>query len=131
MDRISQNEVFFMVTNIEEDVIIESNQIFYFTRIDNVFDFLKYGVYLREITLPTNNTNFELYVENDKLSANMVNFDVKHKLSDPETFDYLVKKGADIKSHLVNILLWASSHGFLNIIKYVHTYGTDLRTKND
>ncbi|AKI80497.1 putative ankyrin repeat protein [Acanthamoeba polyphaga mimivirus] len=120
-----------MVTNIEEDVIIESNQIFYFTRIDNVFDFLKYGVYLREITLPTNNTNFELYVENDKLSANMVNFDVKHKLSDPETFDYLVKKGADIKSHLVNILLWASSHGFLNIIKYVHTYGTDLRTKND
>ncbi|AAV51020.1 putative ankyrin repeat protein [Acanthamoeba castellanii mimivirus] len=131
MDCFSQNEVFFMVTNTDEDIIIESSQKFFFTRIDNVFDFLKYGIYLREITLPTNNTNFKLYTENGKLSANIINFDVKHKLSDPETFDYLVEKGANIKPHLVNILFWASNHGFLNIIKYVHKYGIDLRTNND
>ena len=46
----------------------------YFTNSKNIFKFLDYGIYLREIILPTDNPDFRMIKdkEGDKWRANMI-----------------------------------------------------------
>ena len=44
----------------------------YFTDVVNIFEFLDYGVYLREVSLPTDNADFRVVKDKTKWRANMI-----------------------------------------------------------
>ena len=69
-----------------------------FTNAKNIFKFLDYGIYLREIILPIDNPDFRMVLDpsGDKWRANMVIFGARYDLSNMNTFKYLVENGADI-----------------------------------
>ena len=90
----------------------------YFTTIEHIFKFLDYGCYLREITLPKDC----LWVKDpagDKFRADKIILGKRYNLSDPLTFQLLVKKGADIHAGNNCALKWASSNGHLDLVKYL------------
>ena len=72
----------------------------YFTNVENIFKFLNYGIYLREIILPLENPDFRMIKDprGDKWRANMIILEKRHDLSNVATFQYLMEKGADVHS---------------------------------
>ena len=105
---------------------------FYFTDAANIFKFLNYGVYLREITLPTANPNFRMVKDNqDKWRANMIILGKRHELSNIDVFKYLIKNGADIHTDNDYALRWSVVHGHLDIVKYLLENGANIHADND
>lgn len=74
---------------------------FYFTDITNIFKFLDCGIYLREVTLPTENSNFKMIKDksDDKWIANMFILGKCHNLFTIETFKYSIENRADIHAN--------------------------------
>jgi hypothetical protein len=69
----------------------------YFTDIKNIFKFLSFGVYLREVYLPTNDPKLRVILDKsrDKWRANMIILGPKYDLLDVDTFRYLISLGPD------------------------------------
>ena len=106
---------------------------FYFTDVNNIFKFLDFGIYLREITLPFNDPDFKVVkdLEGDKWRTNKIIFGKRYNLDDVETFKYLISMGANIKADNDYAVKWASKKGHLEVIKYLVSLGADIRADND
>jgi len=99
----------------------------YFTDIEHIFEFLSYGVYLWEITLPTNDTSFKIIKDrHNKWRANKIIFGKRYNLDDVETFKYLDSQGADIHYYSEFIMEWALRNGYSEIAKYLISIGVDI-----
>ncbi len=59
---------------------------FYFTDVENIFKFLDYGIYLRKVSLPLNDTNLKLVKINDRWRSNMFFLNERYDLKDITTF---------------------------------------------
>ena len=104
----------------------------YFTDIQHIFEFLNYGVHLREVSLPTDDKDFEMVVdEKNKYRANKIILGKRLDLSDAETFKYLVKNGVDIKAGDNFAVRWASIYGHLDVVKYLVENGADIKADNN
>ena len=64
----------------------------YFTDAANIFEFLDYGIYLREITLPISDQNFCMVKDKNKWRANMIILGERYELSNVNTFKLLIEK---------------------------------------
>nr|AEX62281.1 putative ankyrin repeat protein [Moumouvirus Monve] len=97
----------------------------YFTEPKNIYKFLDYGVYLREIYLPTDNPEFKMIKdpEGDKYGANMIILGKRRDLRDPETWKCMISMGVDIYAKKY-ILKWACENEYSEIIKYLVENGT-------
>ena len=100
----------------------------YFLDIENIFDFLDYGVYVgvyvREVTLPIDNPEFKMIRDENKYRANMIILGQRYKLDNAETIKMLIERGA--KSDMNNLLKWAVSVRKLEIVKYAVESGADV-----
>src|SRR5260221_13200643 len=67
----------------------------YFTDIVNIFKFLAYGCFLREITL-SSKSQWVRDPDGDKFRADMIILGTRYELANPETFKMLIEKGANI-----------------------------------
>ena len=103
----------------------------YFTDIDNILEFLHYGVYLREITLPLNDPDFKIVKDNNKWRANKIILGKRYNLWEKETFEYLVSIGADIHIDNDSPLSWASGNGHLDVVKYFVSIGANIHAYNN
>ena len=105
----------------------------YFTNIVNIFKFLNYGIYLREVTLPTSNTEFKMIKDksDDKWRANMITLGKRYDLFNVETFKYLIKKGADIHADNDFALGWCAKNNYLDLVKLLVEYGANINADND
>lgn len=99
----------------------------YFTNVKNIFKFLDYGCYVREVKLPIDNPNFKMVkVGSIKWRANMIILGNKYNLNDHNTFDMLIKNGAQF---INNALEYASINGYIEIIKLlVVKYGVKINS---
>src|SRR5581483_2207316 len=69
----------------------------YFTDINNICNFLGYGVYLREVILPTEDQDFKIVKDGDnQWRANKIIFGKRRDLWTVDTFAYLIDNGLDI-----------------------------------
>ena len=92
----------------------------YFTNAENIFKFLDYGIYLREIILPTENPDFRMIKDkDDKWRANMIVLGKRYDLSNVETFQYLVEKGANIHACSDFALKWSKLKGHTEVYKFL------------
>ena len=99
----------------------------YFTDAKNIFEFLNYGIYLREITLPVENPDFEMVVDENKYRANMIILGKRYELANVETIKMLIEAGANRDC----ALRYIAEKGHLEVVKYLIEKGADVHTKND
>ena len=71
----------------------------YFTDAEHIFEFLAYGIYLREISLPFDDKDLK-YVKDkeNKWRANKIILGKRYDLCDMKTFKYLISEGANIEA---------------------------------
>lgn len=94
---------------------------FYFTDINNILEFLSLGIYLRLITLPTDDSEFKMVADSDdKWRANKIILGKRFNLSDPKTFEYLETLGANIAVYAYDIFEHAYQNEFFDIIIYLY-----------
>ena len=105
----------------------------YFSDAANIFKFLGYGIYLREVILPTDNPNFKMVKDpkGDKWRANMIILGKRYDLSMTDTFKYLVELGANIYAENNLALRLSAAQGDLEIVKYLVENGADIHANND
>ena len=105
----------------------------YFTDAANIFKFLNYGIYLREVMLVTDNPNFKMVKDKigDKWRANMIILDKRYDLFNVDTFKYLVEKGADVRVNDDCALVFSARYGHLDVIKYLVEKGADVHADNN
>uniref|UniRef100_A0A6G6AE34 Ankyrin repeat-containing protein n=1 Tax=Borely moumouvirus TaxID=2712067 RepID=A0A6G6AE34_9VIRU len=105
----------------------------YFSDSDNICKFLDYGIYLREVILPTNNPDFQMIKdpEGDKYGANMIILGKRRYLRDIDTWEYLISVGINIHADYDYPLRWASENGHLEVVKYLIEKGADIHADND
>ncbi|BCS83584.1 putative repeat protein [Cotonvirus japonicus] len=103
----------------------------YFTKSKYILRFLYFGVYLREIHLPTDNPDFKMIKDSsgDKYGANMIILGTKRELKNPETFKYLESIGVNIFECQYYILDWVVKNNCNIIRKYINQYLTNDKLK--
>jgi len=104
----------------------------YFTDIDHILEFLEFGVYLREVILPTDDPDFKMVQDGDnKWSANKIILGKKRNLCDVSTFEYLIDNGADILAADNCAIRWACTNRHLEIVKFLISEGANTRAKDN
>jgi hypothetical protein len=92
----------------------------YFADVKNIFEYIEYGVYLREVILPTENKEFKMVTDhNGGLRANMIMLGKKYDLFEVETFKYLIENGADIHTKNDHVITICARLGHSDIVKYL------------
>ena len=103
----------------------------YFTDINNIFEFLNFGIYLREITLPFDDPDFKIVKDRNKWRANKIILGKRYNLWEKETFEYLVSIGANVHAFSDFPLSWASGNGYLDVVKYLVSIGANVHVDNE
>ena len=99
----------------------------YFTDAKHIFQFMEYGIYLREVTLPTTDKDFRMVAdEGDKWRVNKIILGKKYELWNVETIKYLVEKGADVYADNNYAVRMASQNGHLEVVKYLVEKGAQI-----
>ena len=105
----------------------------YFTNGENIFKFLNYGIYLRDVILPSDDPDFQKIKdpEGDKWRANMIILEKRYDLSNVDTFKYLVEKGANIHADNDCALQWSAREGNLDVVQFLVENGADIHAADD
>ena len=105
----------------------------YFTDATNIFKFLNYGIYLREITLPVDNPDFKMIKDKsgDKWRANMIILGKRYDLFTIDTFEYLISCGANIHADDDYAFKYSAKFGHLDVVKYLVEKGSNVHACND
>ncbi|AAV50298.1 putative ankyrin repeat protein [Acanthamoeba castellanii mimivirus] len=105
----------------------------YFTKPKHILKYLDYGIYLREIYLPTDNPDFKMIRDptGDKYGANMIILGERRDLRNPDTWKYMVSKGVDIRAEDDYAVKWASKNGHLKVVEYLVSLGADIKSDGD
>lgn len=100
----------------------------YFSDLNHICGFLGYGVYLREVTLPFEDNDFQIVADsNDKWRANKIILGKRFDLDKIGTFKYLVELGASVAS-LEPAVLYAFVRGYFDIVVYFVKIGCSLKS---
>ena len=106
----------------------------YFTDAANIFEFIDYGIYVREITLPTDNPDFKMVKDDNKWRANMIILGKRYDLFNVDTFKYLIEKGASSRAGICTnqrVLCRIVKYGRLDIINFLIENGANVHANND
>lgn len=92
----------------------------YFSDDKNIYNFLEYGVYLREVILPLDDNNFKMVEDlwGGKWRANMIILGKQYELSDKNTFGIITDNNFNIEW-----FRWAIRNNYLQIAKYLKKKG--------
>ena len=106
---------------------------FYFTDVTNIFKFIGFGVFLREVKLPTENPQFKIIKDkdHDKWRSNMIILGKRRDLFTVSVFEYLIKNGA--KAHVNDdcVLRYSAQEGHFYIVKYLIENGANIHAIDD
>ena len=99
----------------------------YFTTLEHIHKFYDYGCFLREITLPVENPEFQVVKDPDdnKYRANMILLGKKYSLSDPKTFE---KFGLELPAIKI-LAIFACQEGSLERLKWARFNGCPWDSK--
>ena len=105
----------------------------YFTDAANIFKFTNYGIYLREILLPSDNPDFKMVKDKTgyKWRANMIILDKRYDLFNVDTFKYLEEKRANVHAKNDHALRLSARYGHLDVVKYLVEKGANVHAVND
>jgi len=111
----------------------------YFSDEKNILDFLDYGVFIREVTIP-NDTQMVKNPEGNKMvknpegnkwRASKVFLHPRKDLREGSTWKFLIESGIDIHAGDDDALRLASSNGYLEVVKVLLEAGANVHAKDD
>jgi len=100
----------------------------YFTTPEHICDFISYGIWLREVTIPK---SAKIAHGDNKSKANKLIFGKRRDLRKIETWEWLVSIGADIHADNDLALRLASQKDYFDIVKYLVEQGADIHAMSD
>lgn len=90
----------------------------YFVDVDHIHDYFDYGIYLRDVYVPTENPDFRMIrVGSNKYGANMLFLSTKRCLSDFETYKYMIFKGGCMEKIIEKGICWAIKNDKLELVQ--------------
>jgi hypothetical protein len=102
----------------------------YFSDEKNICEFLYYGVWIREVSIPED-AEMVTDPQGDKWRASKVIFGERKSLAEVSTWEWLVSLGVDIHIYNEYPLIYASEYGNLEVVKYLVSLGVDIHANND
>ena len=102
----------------------------YFAR-EDIFAFLSYGDTIYEVELPADAKVYENPGSPKKWKADRVILKNPMLLKSTETFNILIKDGANIHAYDDYALRWAAENEHLDVIKYLVENGADIHAYYD
>src|SRR5437870_4621249 len=123
--------------NILEDEFAETGSCvkggLYFTSVEHIFNYLDYGIYLREVFLPEDDPTFKMVKdpEGNKWRANKIILGNRFLLSDVNTFNLVIENVTDIHAYNELAIIWTSRKGHLEIVKFLIEKGADIHSNNN
>jgi len=102
----------------------------YFSDKKNILVFLDYGVFIREVEIP-NDAQIVKDSEGNKWRANKVFLHPRKDLRDVSTWKFLIESGINIHTGYDKALCWASSKGYLEVVKVLIEAGADVHELDD
>lgn len=103
---------------------------FYFTSAEYILKFLSYGIYLREVTLPTNDKNFKMVADDEKYRSNMIILGKRYDLSDTNIIKYLVTMGAGLNIYDGSVLAECARMGYVGNVKSLFECGVTINYRH-
>ena len=103
----------------------------YYTDAKNIFYFLSYGPWTREVTLPKDARIYQNPGTPLKWKADKVRLGPRHKWYSVEVLKNLIKEGADIHACDDCVLRLAAQNGHLNAAKLLVKNGADIHARGD
>lgn len=107
---------------------------FYFTDIEHILEYVSYGCYIREITLPLSDPVFKIIKVKDRQRnewrANKIILGKKHDLWTIETFKMIFEKKNGNDTPPPEALRMASELGHTEIVKILVENGADVHAYN-
>ena len=95
----------------------------YFTTKENIHRFFSYGIWLREVTLPVSDPDFQLCRDGNKFRANKIILDKRYSLADPNTY-LIIDSDITKNEHLMD---HASAHGYIDVLNKLKNVGFQLK----
>ncbi len=102
----------------------------YFTTPEYICNFLDYGIYVREITIPED-AEMVQDPQGDKWRASKVILGNRRDLREVDTWKWLIQNGIDIHFYYEYALRYASSNGHLEVVKCLVENGADIHAHNN
>ncbi len=103
----------------------------YYSDAKNIFHFLSYGPWIREVILPKDARVYKNPGIPLKWKADKVKLGPRKKWCSVEVLKQLVKEGADIHAWNDDALRWAAENGHLSVVKFLVKSGADIHAYND
>ena len=100
----------------------------YFTTPKYICKFLRFGIWLREVTIPD---DAKIAHGDNKSKANKLIFGKRRDLRKIKTWEWLVSIGADIHADNDHALRMASLNGHLDVIKFLVSKGANINAYDD
>jgi hypothetical protein len=94
----------------------------------DIFGFLDYGCYVREVTFEETEEVVEVNSDGlQKFKAHKIHLGKRRKWNNPEVIKELIENGADIHAGNNYVLHWASENGHVEVVKYLVEKGADIK----
>ena len=100
----------------------------YFSNVEHIFEFLNYGPYIREVTIPP---RVKVYKdpEGHKYKAHQIILGSRREWKD--CIIDLINEGADVHADNDYALMVASENGHIEVVKILLEHGADVHADND
>jgi hypothetical protein len=102
----------------------------YFTTPEFICNFLNYGPWIREVTIPED-AEMVQDPEGDKWRASKVILSSRKDLREVETWKWLIECGIDIHDDNEYVVRYSAAVGYLEVVKYLVEKGTNIHVNND
>jgi hypothetical protein len=100
----------------------------YFFKLKNLADFLHFGTYIYEVTLPE---DAQIYHEKRKSKADKIIISNKRDLREVSTWGHLVKNNVDIHAREECAFRWATLNGYSKVVKFLVESDVDIHARED
>lgn len=104
----------------------------YFLDMENIFDYFDRGTKLAIIKISDNE---DVYVDkccsHENFRTHSLTIEKVMPLNESKTWELLRKKGFDIQMNDNFLFEWSASHGYLELVKYLHENGVDIACKDN
>jgi hypothetical protein len=101
---------------------------FYFSDADHICNFVEYGNYIREVTLPD---DAKMVKDGNKWRANKLFLNERKDLRKVETWEWMIKQVINIHAGNDYALSWSAYHGHFDIVKFLVENGADIHADDD
>jgi len=103
---------------------------FYFSDTEHICDFLFYGKYIREVSIP-DDAKMVKDSDGNKWRSDKLFLNERKDLSKVETWEWMIKQGINIHAWDDYALRWSASNGNINVVKFLVENGADIHAMDD